>query len=255
MKIDELANKYYKQLTENEHKILQYILENQNECREITCESLANKCHVSRTTLLRFCRKLGLNAFAELKYLLKSSDNTESTVFSINIEQAFETYHKIIDEIKNHEYQKICSLIYEADIIYIYGTGNEQKAEAEEFKRIFLSGGKCVIDLFDLGEVKLAQMAFKQKDLFIIISLSGETPTGIDILKSIEDTKIKTLSITRWNNNTIARICKNNLYVGTEILQGYQNFNYEMTAAFYVLFDILFVNYLDYKRGLEIENR
>ena len=69
----------------------------------------------------------------------------------------------------------MCSLIYNTKSIYIYGTGNAQKAEAEEFKRIFLSAGKCVIDLFDLGEVQFMQNKFADKDLFVIVSLSGET--------------------------------------------------------------------------------
>ena len=92
------------------------------------------------------------------------------------------------------------------------------------------------------------QNKFSDKDLFVIISLSGETSEGIQILKAIESTKIKTLSITRFENNTIARICKDNLYVSTKMLHGLQNLSYEMTAAFYVLLDILFVNYLEYTR-------
>ena len=63
----------------------------------------------------------------------------------------------MIDEIREHKYIDICSLIYNSEIIYIYGTGNAQKAEAEEFKRILLSAGKYVIDLFDLGEIQLMQ--------------------------------------------------------------------------------------------------
>ena len=94
----------------------------------------------------------------------------------------------------------------------------------------------------------LCKKRFTNKDLFVIISLSGETKEGVNILKFIENTKINTLSITRFENNTIARMCKNNLYVSTKILYGLQNISYEMTAAFYVLLDILFVNYLEYIR-------
>lgn len=252
MKIDELINKNYDKLTQNDHQIFNYIISNQQECKGMTCEQIADKCHVSRTTLLRFCRKLDLNSFAELKYVLKSSDAKVYENTNLDIEEACQTYHKIIDEIKKHEYTNVCSLIYNAETIYIYGTGNAQKAEAEEFKRIFLSAGKCVIDLFDLGEVQLMQNKFTDKDLFVIISLSGETAEGIQILKAIENTKINTLSITRFENNTIARICKDNLYVSTKMLHGLQNLSYEMTAAFYVLLDILFVNYLEYIRESKI---
>jgi len=237
MKIDELVNQNYDKLAENDHQIFKYISKNKCEVNELTCEQLAKKCHVSRTTLLRFCHKLDLKSFAELKYLLKSHEYTDDQNVNINIEETCRIYHKIIDEMKQYKYYDICSLIYNAETIYIYGTGNAQKAEAEAFKHMFLSMRKCVIDLFDLGEVQFMQSKFASKDLFIIISLSGETLAGIDILKLIENANINTLSITRFDNNTIARMCKYNLYVETKMLQGYKNLDYEMTAAFYVLLE------------------
>lgn len=254
MKIDELVNENYDKLTENDHQIFKYISKNKSKIGELTSEELAEKCHVSRTTLLRFCHRLDLKSFAELKYLLKSQEYTEDQNLSINIEEACRSYHKIIDEMRQYKYTDMCSFIYNAETIYIYGTGNAQKAEADAFKHMFLSIGKCVIELFDLGEVQFMQSKFAIKDLFIIISLSGETLVGIDILKSIEKANINTLSITRFDNNTIARMCKYNLYVETKMLHGYKNLNYEMTAAFYVLLDILFVNYLEYSRGRKYEN-
>lgn len=249
-KIDKLVNDNYDKLTKNDQQIFMHISNDIEACKEMTCKELADKCHVSRTTLLRFCRKLNLNSFAELKYLLKYSIDKESKNDSINIDEICQTYHDMISEIKEYKYIDICSLIYNSQNIYIYGTGNAQKAEAEEFKRIFISAGKTVIDLFDLGEVGLIKDKFTSKDLFVIISLSGETGEGIDILKSIEFTNIKTLSITRFENNTIARMCKENLYVSTKMLYGIKDLTYEMTAAFYVLLDILFVNYLEYVRGM-----
>ncbi len=250
MKIDELINNNYNILTPNDQQVFKYILNNKEKCKNMTSQQLADACHISRTTLLRFCRKLDLNSFAELKYLLKSLDIETNKSTSIDIDEACDNYHKIIDEIKNREYEDICSLIYKANTVYIYGTGNAQKAESEEFKRIFLAAGKCVIDLFDLGEVQMMQNQFADKDLFVIISLSGETAEGVNILKSILNTKINTISITRFENNTIARMCTNNLYVSTKKLQGFHNICYELTAAFYVLLDIIFVKYLEYIRRI-----
>lgn len=250
MTLEELINNNYNKLTKNELNIYQFILNNRELCEEISSENLANECYISRTTLLRFCRKLGLNSFAELKYILKLKSKKTDKQESIDIKKACSIYHNTIDEIKERNYDDICKLIYNSKIIYIYGTGNAQKAEAEEFKRIFLSAGKCVIDLFDLGEIEFAKTKFTDNDLFVILSLSGETVEGINILKSIETTSINVLSITRFQNNSIARMCKNNLYVGTKMLYGMKNLSYEITAAFYVLIDMLFVNYIEYIRGL-----
>lgn len=37
MKIDELINKNYDKLTQNDHQIFNYIIKNQQECKEMTC--------------------------------------------------------------------------------------------------------------------------------------------------------------------------------------------------------------------------
>lgn len=245
MKLNELINENYDRLTDNDRQILAYVVDYRQKAAGMGCELLAASCHVSKTTLLRFCKKLGLHSYSELRLLLKTAADSETLPENMEISQICTNYHQMIEDIKNRDYKPICLKIRQAQNIYIYGTGNAQKAEAEEFKRIFLNVGKCVIDLFDLGEVGFTQSAFTPSDLFFIISLSGETKAGIDILRSIEETKIETVSITRWDNNTIARMCQNNLYVGTKTVHGYKNLSYEMTAAFYVLLDILFVNYLD----------
>ena len=116
-------------------------------------------------------------------------------------------------------------------------------------KRIFLSVNKCVIDLFDAGEVEFMKHVFNKTDLFIIISLSGETPEGIDIIKNIHP-YIHTLSMTRLDNNTIATLCEQNLYVATQKLNSYHFAAYEVVGAFYALLDLLFVNYIEYQRRL-----
>lgn len=253
MKLDELVNKFNKNLSSNDFDIVDNIKNYDYKNQSLTCQSLADACHISRATLLRFCRKIGINSFSELKFMLKSQDKNKTC--DLDIELISKNYHLMIDETKNYEFEKVCSYIYRAQTIFIYGTGNEQKAVAEEFKRMFLSVRKCVIDLFDLGEVNYAKKVFKDNDLFVIISLSGETIAGIDILNEVKKTKINTLSITRWDNNSISELCGENLYVGTKVLHGNENFIYEMMTAFYVLLDILFVHYLEYTRSLHFENR
>lgn len=54
---------------------------------------------------------------------------------------------------------------------------------------------KCVIDLFDLGEVEFMMGSFKSNDVFIIISLSGETKEGIESQK--ESTKLYSLFLSQ----------------------------------------------------------
>lgn len=36
-------------------------------------------------------------------------------------------YHNMIEELKNYDYSTVCQQIYDAQTIYLYGSGNEQK--------------------------------------------------------------------------------------------------------------------------------
>lgn len=248
MKLEELINRNYDTFTQNDRQVVSYILANKAQIMAATSQEAADGCHVSRATLLRVCKKMGLQNFAELKYLLKYQDGAGDDKADADMDAIIENYHGLIDDLKKADYSRICKLIYEAGRIYIYGTGNEQKAVAEEFKRIFLMFGKCTVDLFDFGEVEFAVKSFTSKDLFVMISLSGETPEGIRILRLIEYTGIHKVSLTRWKNNTIAGLCEHNLYAGTRVLTGYRDMSYEIMAAFYILLDVLSAHYLVYER-------
>ena len=92
--------------------------------------------------------------------------------------------------------------------------------------------------------------SFQKSDLFIIISLSGETKAGIEIAKFINN-HIHTISLTRLDNNTIATLCEYNLYVEKQKLDTLQAISYEVVGAFYALLDLLHMNYIEYRRRKE----
>ena len=246
MKLEELINTYHAQLSENDKQVLHTITARQQEFSNCTCDYMATACNISRATLLRICRKIGLTSFSDLKLILKKEEHTPTQ----DTDNMYDTFHTLIDELKKFSYHTICKVLYHCETVYIYGTGNEQKTLAAEFKRIFLTAGKCVVDVFDAGEIDFIKNRFQKKDVFIIISLSGETKEGIHILQSIASTDIQRISITRLQNNTISQLCEHNLYVATKVVESSLS-HYEMVSAFYVLMDLLFINYLDYQRRQE----
>ena len=246
MKLESLANIYYNNLNTNDKAIIKKILMFQQDYQNLSSEEIAKQCNISRATLLRLCKKIGLSSFSDLKYLLK--ENQRHPLEEIeDFHSICANYQLLINELKKISYHTICEIIFYTETIYIYGTGNEQKNIVQELKRIFMSLEKCVIDLFDYGEVEFMKNTFATNDLFIIISLSGETKEGIEIIKNIQG-YIKTLSITRLENNTISSLCEQNLYVTTQKLNKFQQSSYELVGVFYALLDILFANYIEYIR-------
>lgn len=246
MRLESLVNKNYDLLTANDREMVNRIFRDKESVRGMNSTQLAAYLNVSRTTFVRFMKKMGIDTFAEFRLLLAEEERKpEGSVF--NMADIVDNYHGMINELKRHDYSKVCRMIADAGTIYLYGSGNEQKAIAEEFKRIFLIFGKYCVDLFDFGETEFARERFRKNDLFIAISLSGESPEAIRVLRCVQGAEIRTLSLTRWANNTLAAMCQENLYVGTKTVYQGASQSYEMVAAFYILLDILSVRYLEYR--------
>lgn len=247
MSLDVLINKHYNNLKENDLFIWKYIQNNREACLDLSVDELAKHCNVSRTTILRFVKKISLQNYADLKLYLKMyCQEKESQYYQYSLSKVCDSYHAIINHVKQRDYKSIFEKIYTADRIFVYGTGNAQKSEARELKRIFLALGKCIYDLYDEGEVGLLLNTFTKNDLFFIISLSGETEEAIDICRKIKLKDVTAVSITRLKNNRLAGICDDNLYVATNFIEG---LNYEITTLFYILFDILLIKYMEFEKG------
>ena len=104
LKIEELSNRHHHDLTSNDHEILGFITGHIELCAGYSCEELAAACHVSRTTVLRFLRRLGLNSFAELHFLLTQSRGGRDIKEEIDIEAACSAYHRMVEELKGLSY-------------------------------------------------------------------------------------------------------------------------------------------------------
>ena len=240
MDFEKRIDENYSYLTATDRLMVQEIRQNKELVRNMNSSQLARHLGVSRTTLVRMLKKLGISTYAEFQLLLKQRAG-ETEHKKLDMQGIIDDYHEMIKD-----YSKICKRICEADTIYLYGTGNEQKAIVDEFKRIFMIMGKWCVDLFDLGEIEFAQTEFSEKDLFVAVSLSGENQSILRAVRLAQERKIHTLSITRWNNNALARLAEYNLYVGTKVIHKGQDQSYEMIAAFYMLLDILSVRYLEF---------
>jgi len=63
------------------YRIAEYLLNNYTDIEELSTSLLAEKCFVSKASISRFCRTIGVADFAELKFLANMDDNNEYEKF------------------------------------------------------------------------------------------------------------------------------------------------------------------------------
>lgn len=248
MRIEELVNRHYSKLNPNDLHILKYILSNKETCCNLGINELANRCNVSRTTVLRLTQKLGLSGYSEFKIFLKWQDEEEYKNIEENnyMEDLVTSISDTIKYNKDNEIKKICKLIHEAERVFVYGTGVVQQTCARELKRMFLYSHKYFNIIDGKHEFESLIPNITNKDVVIIISLSGNTP-GLDVFTNQMVLRgIDIVSITKLENNRLASITPYNIYGVNAKTQLHNNAEYESVVFFFVIMEIIFNCYKNY---------
>lgn len=249
MKVEERVLSKYALLNETDLMIWKYIIENKQIAPKLTIDELAAQTNVSRTTISRFVKKIGLNGYSEFKVLLRMEENDMQAVGNKDFDYACDAIINYVEEQRNKNYNKTCKAIYEAKRIFVYGSGDIQNAVAKQMKRMFVS---CQELIFDFGGVTLDHSFFdivQENDLVILISLSGDNENILKIARKIKILGAKILSVTEFKNNSLTSISDDSLYISTtrlNFLNGHPD--YKITLLYYVLIELLFIKYSVYKK-------
>lgn len=126
MKLEELINKNYNKLNENDFLVLNYIQTHKKECCDIAIEDLAKKCSISRATISRLAQKLSFSGFREFKMRLKLEYEKEQVSSAILLNAVCENYQKCIDATKDTNMDEICDQIFHANRLFAFATGEVQ---------------------------------------------------------------------------------------------------------------------------------
>lgn len=248
MKLDERFNEKRDVLSENDLHIWRYISSHRQECAELSIEALGKKCNVSRTTILRFAQKLGLSGFSELRLLLRMecAETVSAGASPTFLEQTCDSYHKMISDIRDKDCTSLFRAIDNAENLYVFSSGMLQDAVAREICRMFLVADKLFFRIHAGTEMDSLLYNVREQDLVVILSVSGESAHVLQLAKTLKIRGVKTVSITRRKQNSLAQLCKFRLYVSTVDIDF--DTDYQSAAAFFILSELLFLKYMAYRK-------
>ncbi|MBP2099358.1 MurR/RpiR family transcriptional regulator [Enterococcus rivorum] len=197
-------------LNELEMLVYQYIAENQTTIPKLTIRQLSAACHVSTSTILRFCTKMGFDGFSELKYALK-----EEQIQSSSFEQYYDaTIHvdSFLKKINQQPYYETLEpairMITETRHVAFSGLGTSGILGSYG-SRYFVNMG---INSYTITDpfTPIPPRGF-ENTLAIILSVSGETSEIIRQIADLKRSGAQILTLTNNEHSTIARLADYNI--------------------------------------------
>lgn len=183
MNLQEMVQNSKGSLTETEWEIYDYL----STCHhpwKLTINDLSKDCHVSTTTVFRFCKKLGLQGFSELKARLKFARSTNEHIKRIDFQ---ETYHQVVDYISQYDTRMLLQYLKTSETIYLFARSELEMRLAKDFQRIFFPFGKTQI-ILPSNQALLAQEDLKGNLLFMFyIDSIDALPMELQSAKWISD--------------------------------------------------------------------
>ena len=116
---------------------------------------------------------------------------------------------------------------------------------------MMLSLNILVNDIPAEGEVRKVVKLMKPDDIFFVVSKSGESDFIRNIMIQANSKGVTTISLTRYGNNTLARMSTKNLFVKEVTVL--EETNFESMTLMFIILEILFAKLVEYRTKFYIE--
>lgn len=223
-----------KSMNELEMSIYEYIMRHKEMILHMKIRELADKVHVSTTTILRFCKKAGCNGFAEFKIKYRiylEQDHMDRIEHDIPL--MLDYFNKINNQEFLDKIDQVAHTIYECEKVIFTGIGTSGTL-GQYGARTFTNYGKfsiCIEDPFyPIGKNS------HDKTVVIALSVSGETQETIRHMERFIEENCRTIAITNQEDCTLARMCDDvfSYYMPQQCIQEVHNVTTQVPVIFII---------------------
>lgn len=203
------TTKQVKSLNDLEMEVYQYIMQHINSVPYMRIRELATETHVSTTTILHFCKKMGCAGYSEFKWKLKELVGQKKID---KVKENFTEIRTFLNQIEANKYEQLLeeatAIISKSERVCIIGIGNSGSI-GEYGARYFTNLGKFTLFVSDpfypMNRIEASST------VAIVLSVSGETTQIVKITNELKQTKCSIISITNTENCTVARLSDLNI--------------------------------------------
>lgn len=248
MILTDLVSENYDKLSKNDLKIYSYIMLDKDRFLSLNINQLADTLELVPSSIVSFAKKISLDGYSELRYIVKWSNTKESKFDDNEIEYTKNDLLLTMTMMISLNLSDLFKDLEKAEHIYAIASGYTQKNAADELKRNFLTVDKMVY-VIDKESPDVIIEKIHKNDVIFAFSLSGENNEMINFLKNLK-TKPVLASITKLSNNSLAQMSTYNIpFVTHEVFEYESRTNIPPISQFYVVIDFIILKYLSYKEN------
>ena len=253
MQLTERINAHMRNLSDTDRCIWRHIEENRTAVSRASIHELARACAVSSASIVRFAQKLGFDGFGEMKAFMRMEGASRSLPKRDVITALGSFYDQTWRELMRRDYTGASRLIREAHRVFAYASGYVQTNVMQEMKRLFVYDNILIYEVAGREEFYSVYQTAGKDDLFIFISLSGESERVVEFADQLNLKGVPILSITEMRHNTLASRSTENLYVMPAefaLPENEARLQFKSMLAYFLLLEIWYVHYRLYVQEL-----
>ncbi len=229
--LDSLTERY-NTLTRSEKKLAGYIFANSTEVQYLSINSLAESSGVSEATITRFCQKMGLLGYNNLKIALAKSDYSFSQGYRneavshhsdtdalpvVICKELYASYlsslQETIEQLDSDSFSHAVELLSQARHVYCFGQGAGM-VMAMETAALFSTVSPNFIHVAD-SHLQITHTALAtSEDVILFFSYSGSTKDIQELLNLAKERSVPIILITHFRNSPAAERAEVSLICG-----------------------------------------
>lgn len=231
-------------LNELELAVYEYVMQHKSAISYMRIRELAAEAHVSTTTVLRFCKKMGCDGYAEFKLRMKEYNGLKKIVMlSEDMSEIRAFFERIETDKFQQKLEEAAAMIAKTERVIFVGIGSSGHV-GQYAARCFTNLGKFSLYISD--PFYPINMKDAVSTAAIILSVSGESEQVVKIANGLKRSNCRIISITNTEQSTISKMSDVNLSYYITMRRDEENVDYTSQIPVMCIVELL---------GKKIRNR
>ncbi|WP_018922950.1 MurR/RpiR family transcriptional regulator [Salsuginibacillus kocurii] len=204
-----------------ERKVAEYILAHGEFVPTMTTKQLAEQANASEASIVRFCKRIGMESFRMVKVALAQEySQGEATINSTSLIESNDTPHSLFQKVTSlnrmslemapktisyAEFENAVTALQAAGMISIFGVGGSYTAAVDAQYKLMRLGCHATTSSDYHYMVPLVTM-MKPEDVLICVSMTGRTHEIVELARFAKERKVTVLAITRLDNSPLYKL-------------------------------------------------